>query len=287
MSRYVPFQGFWDFLRNKNDDEIEDSFDETYGDPDRDVSDGTKRGLILILMALVFMFLLVLFRYCCFWIIDSLIMCEHRRHNQSFLRYHLSKCFPCWFTPPPPRQHDSSQVADDDSHSSEERETELVERNTSYAKRIVRKLTEEEKRSIFSTILTSRKATSADITERPMEKDTNQQSLDGSVSDDSAATSTAASSSITVTDGSPLPTDLEGENNHACCPICIQDIKVNDEVYHCNDCQHLFHFDCMLGWVGTGSTLCPYCRREIVSRTMLKRAYKEHKAENNSQDDAV
>ena len=288
-SGYIPFQSFWDFLRNKNDDEFETSFDETYGDPNRSDDDSTERGLTLILLALMFLFLIVLFRYCCFWIIDSLIMCNHRRTNQSFLRYNLGLCFPCCFpqaTSPEINQASRNDQVNDNSNSSDEGETELVERNASYAKRLVRKLTEEQKRSIFSAVLKSRKATTADISVGTMDKKQDGESSDDSDSDDSVATSTAASS-ITVTDGGPLPTNLDAENNHVCCPICIQDIKVNDDIYHCNHCQHLFHFDCMLGWVGTGSTCCPYCRREIVTRKMLKRAYMEHESKQNSQDDAV
>jgi len=292
---FVPFQSFWDFLRNKNDDEFENSFDETYGDPNRSDDDTTRRGLSLILLSVIFLFLLVLFRYCCFWIIDYVIMCDHRRHNQGFLRHNLSRCFPCWFPPVAPQPQTDTEDAegrsndDDDDHSNsgEEGGTELVERNASYARRLVRKLTEEQKRSIFSSILDSRKATKADISEQRRDRKHGEQqsSTDGLDSEEASATSNA-SSSIAVSDGSPLPTSLDGsgENNHSCCPICIQDIKAGDQVYHCNHCHHLFHFDCMLGWVGTGSTLCPYCRREIVSRKMLEQAYRKHHQDKDPSD---
>jgi len=284
---FVPFQSFWDFLRNKNDDEFENSFDETYGDPNRSVDDSTRRGLMLILLALFFLFLLVLFRYCCFWIIDHVIMCDHCQRNHGFIRRNLSRCCPRWFPPVAPQpqadpEDAQGQSNDDDDHSyysSDEGGTELVERNASYSRSLVRKLTEEQKRTIFSAILDSRKATTADISEekRDQKQARQQQPCSDGLDIEEASTTSNASSSIAISDGSPLPISLDerDENNHACCPICIQDIEVGDQVYHCNHCQHLFHFDCMLGWVGTGSTLCPYCRREIVSRKMLEQAYRK------------
>lgn len=293
-SGLIPFEDLFNFIRNKDDDEFdENSFDETYGDPSFvDDEDNRRSGFLLIMMALFFLFVLVLFRYCCFWFIDSVIMCSHRRDNQGFFEHNLSRCCPCWFpstsSEVDPGSGGGSDVNDDptaavhsnSSDSSEENETELVERNASYARRLVRLLTDEQKRSIFSSILASRKATSADISEKTKGQ-ASPQVLD---IEDSSSTSTNASSSIAVPDGSPTNSDDGGENNHACCPICIQNIKVGDKVYCCNHCHHLFHFDCILEWVETGSTLCPYCRNELFTRSMLEKAHRNSESKKESQD---
>jgi len=288
----IPFGNLVDYIRNKDDDEF---------DPyDRD-DDRLRKGFALILIFITFLFVLVLLRYFCFWFIDYAIMCNHRRDNEGFIRHNLRRCFPCWFPPAssganPENDQGRSNENDDptavntidnfNGSNSDEDGTEMVERNRSYAKRLVRILTEEQKRSIFSSILNRRTATTSDISERRREDEIQkqQQSSVDSDGEDSATTSNA-SLSIAVSDGSSRPNSSDGgENNHACCPICIQDIKVGNNVFHCNHCHHLFHFDCMLEWVGTGSTLCPYCRREIFTRKMLEQAYENHQSKKDPQD---
>ena len=301
----IPFADAVDYVRNKGDDEFESSFDETYGDPNHNgLEDGTLRsGFTLIVLAAAFLFFLVVLRYGCFWFIDYVIMCDHRqnpRNHRGFFRHNLSKCCPCWFPSSVPdvdpldnqgrsNGNDGSTAANTSNHSdsssdsSEDGRMEMVERNRSYARRLVRILSEEQKRSIFASILNGRTATSADISEKRREEDFRSQQ-NASLSESEDSTTSFNESSIVVPDGSPLPTNIdEIENNHACCPICIQDIKVGDKVYHCNHCHHLFHFDCILEWVGTGSTLCPYCRREIFTRRMLEQAYQKHQSKKQSQ----
>lgn len=301
----IPFADAVDYVRNKRGEDFESSFDETYGDPSHnDLEDDTLRsGFTLIVLAAAFLFFLVVMRYCCFWFIDYVIMCDHRRNprnHRSFFRHNLSRCCPCWFpsmvpgvesldNPGRSNGNDGSTAANTSNHSnsssdsSEDGRMEMVERNRSYARRLVRILSEEQKRSIFASILNSRTATSADISEKRREEDFQSQ-LNASLSESENSTTSFHESSIVVPDGSPLPTNIDDiENNNACCPICIQDIKVGDKVYHCNHCHHLFHFDCILEWVGTGSTLCPYCRREIFTRRTLEQAYQKQLSKKQDQ----
>lgn len=277
----IPFGNVVDYVRNQGDDDFESSFDETYGDPNysNPLNDGsTSEAFMLIFMAASFLFCLFLFRYFCFWFIDYCIMCDHRRNRRNNNSNNPGSSSNGDGDDPTAANTIDHSNRSDNSDDSDEPGTELVERNRSYARRLMLILSEDEKRTIFSSILESRFARITDI--QPKYGDS---SSDDSESDNDS--SSAKESSIDVPDGGPLPNQTDGNesnnnnnNNHACCPICIQDIKVLDRVYHCNHCQHLFHYDCMLAWVGTGSMICPYCRREIFTRERLEQAYENFKS---------
>lgn len=136
-----------------------------------------------------------------------------------------------------------------------------MEQNANYAKRVVRILTEEQKRNLFASVLQIRMATESDTLQEREETQV------VPTTDEENPKNTAESN--VVADGSTPSTNIDT----TCCPICIQDIKIGDRVFHCTNCHNIFHADCMLGWLGTGSTLCPYCRREIYTRSMLEEAY--------------
>jgi hypothetical protein len=75
--------------------------------------------------------------------------------------------------------------------------------------------------------------------------------------------------------------EQEQEQLNGCCPICINDIKVEEQIYICHshttskkhnniDCHHHhFHLHCLVDWLSTGSTVCPYCRRVILTQDMV------------------
>ena len=293
----VPFGSLIDFFRNQGDDDFESDFDETYGDSNGINNDDTRTGLTLIWMGVLFLFVLVLLRYCCLWFIDHVIMCErcrNPRNNEGFVKRNLSRCFPRWFPAAPSegdaqghhhRNINSSTVNDDptaantsdhsnsssgssnNSESSNDGGLEMVERNSSI---------EEQKRNIFVSLLNVRTATQDDILEGREEQAVQQEepleSSPPNSSEGAENATTAATESMVVPDGSPQEI-TDGET--ICCPICIQEIKVGDQVHHCKHCHHLFHLECTLEWLATGSTLCPYCRREIFTRSRLEEAYRK------------
>ena len=292
-SGFIPFQGAVDKIQNSADDDFEPSFDECYGDPDCDDGGDGISGMTLIWLTTGFLALLVVLRYGCVWFIDTFVLCEFTRNrgNQSLLK----RCCPYFFPRRLPDASDTTDVrpsnnsnviddvtatntsrhstnSDSDSSSDDDSEdggVELTERNCIYTKRLLRILTEKQKQSIFASLLRNRIATTADISEGGEEsikqkKDNN--------SDSSEKTSNSVES-ISIPDGSSSNEDT------ACCPICIQNINVGDSIYQCKKCHKVFKWDCILEWVETGSTLCPYCRREIYTRAMLEEAYLKERKE--------
>jgi hypothetical protein len=298
---YVPFGNIIDEIRNGADDDFEDSFDETYGDPNNINSiEDTKitMAFYFIVGTCIVLLLMVMIPYGWVWFIED--------------KRILSLWSPSWFprTASEGRPQDAqgrlynnnananananANVIDEATAAnssinsvgsgSEERGTELHEvSNSAYAKRLVIILTEEQKRSLFESVLTSRSAAEVDIMEERMEPLHHPPVADGDCTcdgndndnntDENTTTTTAAS--IVIPDGSPSSTTTPDGNNTACCPICIQDIQVGERVCHSKrkNCKHDFHLDCMLEWLGTGSTVCPYCRREIFTKAMLEKAY--------------
>ena len=54
------------------------------------------------------------------------------------------------------------------------------------------------------------------------------------------------------------------------CPICLETFHVGDEVswsklQHC-ECEHVFHYECILPWAVLGHVQCPVCREEFWSK---------------------
>ena len=48
--------------------------------------------------------------------------------------------------------------------------------------------------------------------------------------------------------------------NQTTCPICISKYKKNDSVSFINNCEHLFHSECINKWICEFSHKCPVCR---------------------------
>jgi len=281
----IPFASAFNKITNVEDDDFESSFDETYGDP-TNLEDNTRSGFTLIAMTALFLSLIVVCKYGCIWFIDRVVLCERRnRGNQQdgFSRKLLSFCFPCWYSRSATQEGDiedpqgqsngdnntttatnTSNHSDSSSNSDDSEDAngmELVERSGIYAKRLMRILDDDEKRCLFASVLHSRNATAADILEGKDEEE--KEDEPSSVVPDEESN-----------DSSPPSSEGAGA---VCCPICIQDIKVGDPICHSkrDNCHHLFHHECLLGWLGTGSTLCPYCRREIFTKSMLEDAYRK------------
>jgi len=60
--------------------------------------------------------------------------------------------------------------------------------------------------------------------------------------------------------------DIEqGENN--VCGICLIEQEAGDLCISCKVCQHQFHKDCLLEWLGKSwdNTSCPSCRQKLVN----------------------
>jgi len=316
MAEFVPFGGLIDRIRNREDDD----FDPNYGDPGMIGDDDTnaREGVALVLMTVIFLFILVVLRYGCIWFIDVVILCDHRRYRGScrsrFGRL-LSLCCPRRFPPSGDDSGDpeggsgdnpgddptatvtsnnSSSDSNSSGDSSDEDGMEMVRAsNSNYAKRLMKMLTEDQKRSLFASVLVNRTVTKADVSGWPGEEEShhscncncNCNCTPADTTGENHTTTTTeeeSSSSIVVPDGGPSPAatppaTTPNADNAICCPICIHDIRVGDRVCHSKrkNCHHLFHFDCILEWLGTGSTLCPYCRREIFTRRMLEEAYQK------------
>ena len=47
------------------------------------------------------------------------------------------------------------------------------------------------------------------------------------------------------------------------CAICLLDIKNVNDIPEL-DCNHKFHYDCILPWIENGNNTCPLCRNIIV-----------------------
>lgn len=320
----VPFGNLIDSINNAADDDFEDSFDETYGDPTNqpvDVSNLTW-GFIFIGAICLLLLIITMIGYGWIWYATRMLKwccpcCFRRqtaadgdpRDSQGGSSSNNNNNVP-YDTSTAANSSNNSVDNDSDEEGQTELELQVVRNNSTYAKRLVRILTDEQKRSLFSSVLKSRTATEADIMEGKEEQqlhhppvadcgctcDSNENGNNdnddentGENSDENATTTTTAS--IVIPDGSPLPTattangNNNNNNNTACCPICIQDIEVGDRICHSKrkTCRHLFHLDCMLEWVGTGSTLCPVCRREIFTKAMLEKAYRDQQKQEQQQ----
>lgn len=55
------------------------------------------------------------------------------------------------------------------------------------------------------------------------------------------------------------------------CAICMDDFKENDEITQlkCNK-AHLFHTECIIGWIQQGKNSCPICRAPIENVEELR-----------------
>merc|ERR1712083_390780 len=62
---------------------------------------------------------------------------------------------------------------------------------------------------------------------------------------------------------------IDDGDNLQCCTICLEAFQINDEVSwsRSNECQHVFHHNCILPWLASHSE-CPCCRDIIVQNDM-------------------
>lgn len=49
------------------------------------------------------------------------------------------------------------------------------------------------------------------------------------------------------------------------CVVCMNPIELDDEVRVPNNCCHVFHRECLDGWVDQGQPTCPLCRSKLVA----------------------
>jgi len=70
--------------------------------------------------------------------------------------------------------------------------------------------------------------------------------------------------SIELTDLMDLTSHFEGDE----CPICLDNIGINDRSWNCNQCQKYFHKFCIDRWlslsmISTKRSTCPMCRSVV------------------------
>ncbi|XVF22274.1 hypothetical protein REPUB_Repub12eG0159200 [Reevesia pubescens] len=55
-----------------------------------------------------------------------------------------------------------------------------------------------------------------------------------------------------------------GEQSAIICAICLACIKGNEEIRELANCSHLYHKECVDGWVDQGHGTCPLCRLKLL-----------------------
>eukprot|EP00532_Pseudo-nitzschia_australis_P016740 CAMPEP_0168257434 /NCGR_PEP_ID=MMETSP0141_2-20121125/6506_1 /TAXON_ID=44445 /ORGANISM="Pseudo-nitzschia australis, Strain 10249 10 AB" /LENGTH=292 /DNA_ID=CAMNT_0008194441 /DNA_START=55 /DNA_END=933 /DNA_ORIENTATION=- len=274
----IPFGGLIENIRNdaNNDDDFDPVY--SYGNFAQE-EDDIRIGLELVLILLVFLFAMVAVRYGCIFFIDAVILCQFRcnrvrNSNGGNIDGNGTE------THANDRNNNTTTDHNNDTDDSDSSSVDLEMANCdSGTKNLLVGLTLAEKRNIFSSVLKCRNATESDIRGCLKQVNNNKNS-----SSNNNINSTNGSN-INSTNGSkvdPDSVDTDNNNNNdvpvavpvaevvPCCPICIQDINVGDEVGHSELCRHLFHLDCIVDWLSTGSTLCPCCRRVILTKVELE-----------------
>jgi len=302
-SGFIPFGTLIDRIRNRDDDD----FDGSYSAENLAVMDDDDgEGLYLVAATVVFLILLVVLRYGCIWFIDYVILCEHRRNRRKCLRGRLllRSCCPRWFASPdasssedgsgdrdpeaPSGDNNDPPAADADDGDDDDNGTELVERTGHYTRRLVRNLAVDQRRRLFSSLIDHRTVTEADVRKVSESRGGCCAPAAGTASESSSSSSSSSTTAI------PAVVDSKADNNNdpsssisICCPICITEIGVGDRIYHCETCNSMFLFDCILEWLDTGSTLCPYCRGEMFTRAMLEEAYRKQQQQQGPRKEAA
>lgn len=63
-----------------------------------------------------------------------------------------------------------------------------------------------------------------------------------------------------------------GGQFHKLCTICLEPLEATQEVRDLCRCSHVFHRNCLDGWVDSGQVTCPLCRSMLLPpRTNLSR----------------
>jgi len=175
---------------------------------------------------------------------------------------------------------------DDDDEDEDEDDTSTVEMIAT--KNLLLGLTPTEKRDILSSVLVSKMVTENDLNYWTIVDDEDAVIIwndleAGKSSSTGILTSSKAIATTTTTTNARINNKNSDDDNDGeklvllCCPICINDIKVGEQICHSKhnnniDCRrhHHFHLNCLLDWLSTGSTICPYCRSVIVTQNMLQ-----------------
>ncbi|PSS32947.1 E3 ubiquitin-protein like [Actinidia chinensis var. chinensis] len=48
------------------------------------------------------------------------------------------------------------------------------------------------------------------------------------------------------------------------CAICLKNMSASDEVREQSNCCHVFHRECLDGWMDRGQVTCPLCRSKLL-----------------------
>lgn len=72
-----------------------------------------------------------------------------------------------------------------------------------------------------------------------------------------------------VTQYSSFLEKSEGRFHDSCeeatspCTVCLALVNASDEVRELSNCSHIFHRECLDGWVDQGRITCPLCRSKL------------------------
>lgn len=110
----------------------------------------------------------------------------------------------------------------------------------------------EERKDIVATILSDKILSKADL-----------KILRGNVSETTSATDA---------DEAAPDEDEVSSSGRCVCSICLVDFEINDHIVTATQCQHTYHQACIVEWLGSHGTDCPYCRREMISLKALEEA---------------
>ncbi|OEU10515.1 hypothetical protein FRACYDRAFT_247056 [Fragilariopsis cylindrus CCMP1102] len=252
----IPFSSLVDKIRNGNDNDIDNDDDD----------DNAMIGLTLILIIVLFLFALVAIRFLCNCLfIDIVLLSDYSTIKKLKERLIFLLC--CCRTTGNDNNDDddTSDNSDDGNNNDDALEMANTTDSALAIKDILMCLTSKQKRDVLSSVLVSKMVTENDLNDWK---------------------SKSGTSIITIPDGGPTvvaaSAAIEQEQLNFCCPICINDVKVGEQIYICHnhttsekhnniDCRHHhhFHLQCIVDWLSTGSTVCPYCRRVILTQDMV------------------
>eukprot|EP00536_Pseudo-nitzschia_multiseries_P008060 jgi/Psemu1/19476/gm1.19476_g len=288
----LPFGSLIDKIRkiNNNDDDFEPG-DYNYGLPEEE-EENERVGLRLFLVFVVFVSVLVLARYGCIFFIDSVILCQYRRGRRRNTHANANANANTnaeGGTGASTTQTTTNGRSGNGGPDVELAELELEIGTAATKKRLelLDRLTRDERTRLFSSVLLFRQVTECDIRDRKEvaavvardpdpEPDPVEAPSGGAEAESEPGAGADAGASISVA-VPPVTGDDSYSSVQLCCPICIQDVRVGDGVCHSRSCSHLFHPGCIVDWLSTGSNLCPYCRRVILTTAVLEEALRDLK----------
>ncbi|GMI69537.1 hypothetical protein HRI_000623000 [Hibiscus trionum] len=63
---------------------------------------------------------------------------------------------------------------------------------------------------------------------------------------------------------SKLGADIREQSTSAECAICLECIEGSEEIRELGNCNHMYHRECIDGWVDQGHETCPLCGRKLL-----------------------